>query len=353
MITSCPPCRRRRKHHLDDEQSAPLLKTSASRNQKPSPPTWREIFTRQSSMNLLVYALLALHSIAFDQLLPVYLHYPALFNLPTTSSSSTSGPTDPFKPSQPTSPASPKFSVPVPFRFIGGFALSSNSIGLIFALYACLGMATQLSIFPWLALRKGTLWNLKLVSCLFPIIYLLTPFTAYLGGYDSSCKKSSCASPPNRTGQIAGMVVLQSVKAYASTFAFPCTTILLTNSASSLRILGTLNGIAVSISAIGRAVGPGLAGWTFTIGVDTGWGILSWWVLAAWAVLAAIPVWWLEEGKSFAERAAEDAKAKEGDVDDREADDRGQRNEASDGLGPREGESEDENEADETLPMRL
>ena len=40
------------------------------------PPAYREVFTYQSNLNLLVYTLLALHSIAYDQLLPIFMHYP-------------------------------------------------------------------------------------------------------------------------------------------------------------------------------------------------------------------------------------------------------------------------------------
>lgn len=84
-----------------------------------------------------------------------------------------------------------------------------------------------------------------------------------------------------------------------STFAFPCSTILLTNSASSLRILGTLNGIATSAGAVGRAIGPAIGGSTFTYGVEIGYVILPWWVLSLIAVLAAIPSFWVVEGEGF------------------------------------------------------
>ena len=89
------------------------------------------------------------------------------------------------------------------------------------------------------------------------------------------------------------------VKWTASIFAFPCSTILLTNSASSLAILGTLNGVAVSISALGRAAGPFIAGWAFTEGAETGYAILPWWILAALALVGAAPIWWLTELKGF------------------------------------------------------
>lgn len=76
----------------DSEQSASLLKHrrmssistfndqnsqagSKTRNvSSVAPPSYREVFQPQSNINLLAYSLLALHSVAYDQLLPVFLH---------------------------------------------------------------------------------------------------------------------------------------------------------------------------------------------------------------------------------------------------------------------------------------
>lgn len=71
--------------------------------------------------------------------------------------------------------------------------------------------------------------------------------------------------------------------------------IMLTNSAPSLRILGTLNGVATSVTALGRAIGPAIEGWTFSVGLNIGYVILPWWTLAVIAALGAIPVWHLIE----------------------------------------------------------
>lgn len=46
------------------------------------------------------------------------------------------------------------------------------------------------------------------------------------------------------------------IKGFAAVLAFPTSTILLTNSSPTLRLLGTLNGIAVAVAALGRAFGP-------------------------------------------------------------------------------------------------
>lgn len=140
--------------------------------------------------------------------------------------------------------------------------------------------------------QYGVLSCLKVVTIFFPIIYLATPFTALM---------------PTTLSQQIAMFIIMVFKCLAAVFAFPCITILLTNSAVSLRILGTLNGFSVSISALGRAAGPAIGGWAFSIGVEKGYIIVPWWTLAGCAVLGALPVWWLVEMDGFGGNEANDS----------------------------------------------
>ena len=101
------------------------------------------------------------------------------------------------------------------------------------------------------------------------------------------------------------------LKCCAAIFAFPCTTILMTNSARSLRLLGTLNGVATSISALGRAIGPFISGVTFTWGINVGYVIIPWWTLAAFAAIGMLPVWRLIEMEGFG--SADDSESEDDD----------------------------------------
>ena len=271
-------CRRSEpKWSIEEEESAPLLKHSrdssaavldtendAQGNRKAAPlvppPTYREVFSRQSNLNLLTYSILALHSLAYDQLLPIFMHYPQQTNRSTNP------------------------DVSLPFKFSGGFGLDSNRIGLLFTVYGIIGMLIQFLVFPPLARRYGVLPCLKFVTAMFPIAYIITPFTALL---------------PTPTTQQIGLLIVMVIKCWASIFAFPCTNILLTNSAVSLRVLGTLNGVAVSISGVGRAIGPILGGYAFSIGAERGYGILPWWILGGVGILGAIAPRWLVETEGF------------------------------------------------------
>ncbi|KEQ97893.1 hypothetical protein AUEXF2481DRAFT_553934 [Aureobasidium subglaciale EXF-2481] len=245
-------------------QFAPSPKSDEEANTLPKPalppPGFREVLNHQTIINLVVYTLLALHNIAFDQLIPIFMHHPV----------------------QDHSASNPDFQPPL--KFAGGFGLDSSRIGFIFTLYGISGMFVQFLVFPPVARKYGVVRCLRVCAICMPVIYFFVPFVALL---------------PDRTSQEVAIFIVMVVKGFFSTFAFPCSTILLTNSASSLRILGTLNGIATSVGAVGRALGPAIGGSTFTYGVKIGYIILPWWVLSFIATLAAVPSFWVVEGEGF------------------------------------------------------
>ncbi|RAK99083.1 MFS transporter [Aspergillus ibericus CBS 121593] len=265
-------CTWRRKSHAPDGERAALL----PRKQKPvKRPSWSEVFSPQSRRVLLAYALMSMHTMAFDSLLPVFLHNPV---------QELEGNPD----------------VRLPFKFVGGFGVDSQTIGIFYTLIGIIGMFVQFSVFPWAAKRFGVLNCLKVVATVFPILYLLTPFTALV-------------PEPLRNVTVFFLML---GKLSASIFGFPCTTILLTNSATSLGVLGTLNGVGTSVSAIGRAVGPAVTGQAFTYGVKQGYILIPWWLLAVFGGLSAIPVFYTEESDGFHaddtdEEAEEDAEEEE------------------------------------------
>lgn len=200
-----------------------------------------------------------MHSVSFDQLLPVFLDFSPVQTI-----------NDP--------------KVKLPLRFSGGFDLDSGRIGALFTIYGISGMVIQFFIFPPVVRKYGALKCFKVVAVTFPLVYLAIPYVSLF--------------PTNAQRQGVLMAVML-IKGFCAIFAFPCSTILLTNSAASLKVLGTLNGAATSISALGRATGPALAGAAFTLGADIGYMVIPWWLLAFIAVVGAIPAWWLVEMDGF------------------------------------------------------
>lgn len=217
--------------------------------------TYAEIFTKQTIINLISYTFLALHSVAYDQVLPVFLNYPS--QVPDSHNTH------------------------LPFKFSGGFGLSSDRIGSIYTVYGIACGIIQFFLFPPLCKRFGVLNCYRAAALTFPFLYILTPYTALV---------------QDTTLRYGLFMFIMLVKGFVVIVGFPCTTILLTNSASSLHILGTLNGFATAFSGLGRAVGPAMTGAIFSVGVQKGYMIFPWWTLAAVSLVGAIPSWFIIEG---------------------------------------------------------
>lgn len=162
-------------------------------------------------------------------------------------------------------------------------------------------MFIQFLVFPPIVRKYGALNCLKAVTMAYPTAYILTPFAALL---------------PTQLTQQIGLFAIMLIKCWVTIFAFPCSTILLTNSAPSLRLLGTLNGVSTSLSALGRAAGPAIGGLTFSWGVDWGYVILPWWTLAFFSILGAIPVWWLIEMDGFGAEKTSNFEEEDAEGDD-------------------------------------
>ncbi|KAL4982845.1 major facilitator superfamily domain-containing protein [Aspergillus falconensis] len=248
---------------LVDDETAPLLgeRQPASSSQikaEMKKHSWREVLSPQSVLILLAYTLMSVHTMAFESVLPVFLHTPVQ-HLHDNS------------------------DVQLPFKFVGGFGMvisDSQRIGFFYTITGCIGIIMQFYIFPFCAKRFGVLNCVKASAAVFPIIYLLTPYIALI---------------PKSLRDFSICLLILS-KLTASIFNFPGITILLTNSAGSLSILGTLNGVATSMSAVGRAAGPAMLGPIFSLGLRAGFIILPWWFLCAMSVLAATPILWIAEG---------------------------------------------------------
>ncbi|KAF1930569.1 MFS general substrate transporter [Didymella exigua CBS 183.55] len=239
---------------------------------RPKKPRIRDVLTYQTTLNLAVYTLLALYSVAYDQLIPVFLHHP------------------PQKLDDP--------NVSLPFKFAGGFGIDSRRIGAIFTFFAVSSTLFQFLLFPPLARNLGVLNCLRIAFLIYPAIFFITPFVSLI---------------PDPTAKQIVMMALLVVRGLAGTFAFPTSTIMLTNSAASLQVLGTINGVATSVSAIGRASGPAISGGLFTWGVKRGYIIVPFWTLTVISLVASIPTWWLVEGKGFG--SSDDSETEDEDDD--------------------------------------
>jgi hypothetical protein len=140
-------------------------------------------------------------------------------------------------------------------------------------------MVIQFLAFPPIAQHLGILRCFKMAAIAQPIIYFLTPFTVLVP----------------KPFKLPAVLLIMLAKLSTTVFGIPCSTILLTNSASSMSVLGTLNGVSTSVSALGRAAGPAIIGSAFSYGVKRGYVIIPWWLLSALALWSVVPAFWIVE----------------------------------------------------------
>ncbi len=190
------------------------------------------------------------HTISFEQLMPILLSMPLSHEEPV-----------------------------LPFKFVGGFALSTKTIGFILSLQGVYSMLAQLLLVPVILRRFGSLGTFRFVAISYPILYFAVPYLALL--------------PPNL--RMVSVYFCLVWKVTAQALAYPSNAILLTNAAPSMLVLGAINGIAAATASLCRAFGPTVSGLIHSAGLEKGYSGLAWWVCALVCVIGAIETSWMDE----------------------------------------------------------
>ncbi|KAI1483186.1 MFS general substrate transporter [Daldinia eschscholtzii] len=208
---------------------------------------FRNIWTRRVVCALVSFGLLPLHNSAFMHIFPVYLSSPPADNSEATF-----------------------------FAFAGGLGLRSSTIGIWLSVFGVGGILLQLFIYPRLQARIGTRGVFRIALFLFPVTYAAAPYLSLLAG----------SGEDGARWVFLGFVVCAQIM--ARTMAIPSTVILLTESAPSKTVLGTIHGAGNMLASLARAIGPAIGGYVFALGVEEGVIGLVWWLYLVAIALSAL-----------------------------------------------------------------
>lgn len=214
---------------------------------------FRAAFDRQVIFVIIGYGIVAFHSVSFDALMPVIMSE---------------------EPSN--EPAV------LPFKFTGGFGLSTKTIGFMMAVQGIYSMVAQLWLFPIIVRRIGTLRALRSIMVIWPLLYLVVPYLVLL--------------PHNL--QSVGIYAALLVKITFHVIAFPSTAILLANAAPSKSVLGTINGVAASTACLCRAFGPTVTGSIHAAGLRMGYNGFAWWMGGVVCAIGALEAYCIKDTDS-------------------------------------------------------
>jgi hypothetical protein len=197
-----------------------------------------------------VLSALLSHTIACEQLMPVFLSTPASDE-----------------------------PVALPFKFVGGFALSTRTIGLIMSGQGVYSMLAQMFVFPKVVDRLGPLRLFRGVVIVWPLLYLVVPYVVLL---------------PAPYG-LLGVGAILAVKVLLQVCAYPSNQMMISNSTPSMLNLGIINGVGASAASLARAFGPTFSGLLHSVGIERGYSGLAWWVAGAVSLLGAMASLWLQD----------------------------------------------------------
>ncbi|KAI9649260.1 hypothetical protein NHQ30_001830 [Ciborinia camelliae] len=198
-----------------------------------------------------------------------------------------------------------------------GRGLSPTEIGLSLSFAGIVTIVFQVGIFGKLKEKMGNKATYRSGLLLFFVSMMLMPWVGY---------KDSRAPFGIGNGKLwlwveLGFVLL--IKTVAAVGGLTSALLLITNSAPNHGVLGTLNGLAQSLSAAGRAAGPFVSGGLFTLGTKIHNGeFLTWGVFGGIALVGFAFSWgirgkdlesedWSEEEEESDEESDEESGGEE------------------------------------------
>lgn len=237
--------------------SSPIRLQGLPRHKRPG---FRQIWTPNVLLTLLVHFLLAFHTSAFNAMTFVF--------LPT--------------------PRAPENSRRGFFHFSGGLGLPSSRVGLATAIIGVIGLPLQIFVYPHVQSRLGTLSSFRTFLPFSPVAYTLMPFLVIIPRYPWLVWSAFTA--------VVGLQVI------SRTFALPAAIILVNNCVTDPSILGTVHGVAQSIASAARTLGPFIGGWGLGLGLKNNLVGGIWWALALEALVGWLLLWTIHEGKGIERR---------------------------------------------------
>ncbi|KAI4111894.1 MAG: hypothetical protein LQ339_000353 [Xanthoria mediterranea] len=140
-----------------------------------------------------------------------------------------------------------------------GRSLSPEEIGVTLAFAGAMTIVFQIAIFGNLRDRMGNKLTYRVCLGGMVVAFMVTPFVGYK---DARQGDGGISSGKGWLYFELGLVLL--IRAVAAVGCLTSALLLITNSAPNHSVLGTINGLAQTLSAAGRAVGPFLSGALFS-----------------------------------------------------------------------------------------
>lgn len=169
--------------------------------------------------------------------------------------------------------------------FGGGLGLPSSRVGLATAIIGVIGLPLQIFAYPGVQAKLGTLTSFRMFLPFSAIAYALVPFLVLV--------------PRNLALVWPAFTFVAALQVISRTFALPAGIILVNNCVTNPAVLGTIHGVAQSVSSGARTLGPFIGGWGLGLGLQYNFIGGVWWFLALEAMVGWLLLWTIYEGRGI------------------------------------------------------
>ena len=163
--------------------------------------------------------------------------------------------------------------------------MPSSKVGLATAIIGLIGLPLQIFVYPRVHFKLGTLKAFRVFLPFSPLAYLLAPFLVLV---------------PDKVYYVwPAMTVVFALQVLSRTFVLPAIIILVNNSVTNAAVLGTVHGVAQSVSSAARTLGPVIGAWGLGLGLEHNMVGAIYWALAIEALVGWALTWTIFEDKGI------------------------------------------------------
>ncbi|TQN67228.1 putative membrane protein [Colletotrichum shisoi] len=169
-----------------------------------------------------------------------------------------------------------------PLRFSGSAGLQPYQIALTLTILAVAALPLQILVYPRVSYKLKPLGTLRCFLWCPALAFALAPLIAVTAKF------------PVLMWLVIAVVQLLTVLTAA--MVVPSATLMTNNSAPSPAALAATHGLAVTLSAVARTIGPFAVGSVYAASQASHNGGLAWWLMAGTAICICIISWFVQDG---------------------------------------------------------
>ncbi|KAF2132427.1 MFS general substrate transporter [Dothidotthia symphoricarpi CBS 119687] len=184
----------------------------------------------------------------------------------------------------------------LPFQFSGGLGLQPHTVGIAMSAFGFTGIVLQVLVYPSLQERWGTIKVWRAALCLFPVVYFVAPFCAFVPGL----KKDMSGTVSGAYTIVEWFTLLSVLLLFAAgrTGVVPATSLLINDCTPHSSVRGTIHTTGVICSNLSKSIFPPMALAVMGFGLRIGVVGLGFWFVAVLAVLSILASLRVHEGRN-------------------------------------------------------